>query len=181
MATGDIRVLQEQADGSFAEFVLPKARTVARFNAMDAQPPATGFSLLDTRNSIAVQSFGDAAVASTVFVGLMPEGVILTAGLTVNIHAMNVGTSGNVRWRVEFERMNTDHDGDSWDAAAEANMAVNGTSGIITVTGITTTNIDGITAGDAFRLRVSRVGNDATNDTASGNAQLVAVEIRSVA
>lgn len=162
---------------------LPAAgtKTYARFTARDNQPPSSAYATLDTRNSIALLAFGDAAVASAVFVGVMPEGAILTSGLTVNIHAMNVGTSGNVRWRVELERMNTDEDADSFDTAAEANMAANGTSGIITVTGITTTNIDGITAGDAFRLRVSRVGNDATNDTASGNSQLVAVEIRSAA
>lgn len=156
-------------------------KTYARFTARDNQPPSTAFATLDTRNSIAALSFGDASVASAVFVGVMPEGAVLTSGLTINLHFICVGTSGNVRWRVEFERSNTDEDNDSFDTAAEANGAANGTSGIVTVKSITTTNIDGITAGDLFRVRVSRVGNDATNDTASGNAQLVAVEIRSAA
>jgi hypothetical protein len=42
------------------------------------------------------------------------------------------------------------------------------------------TAIDGITAGDLFRVRVQRIGGDAA-DTMTGDAELVAVEIRSAA
>lgn len=55
----------------------------------------------------------------------------------------------------------------------------NGTNSIVTVTEITTTNIDGITAGDGYRLKVYRDVSDATNDTMTGDAELVAVEVRS--
>jgi hypothetical protein len=90
-------------------------------------------------------------------------------------------TSGNCRWGVQIERCTTDLDADSFDTATEATGAANGTSGIATLTSITVTAIDGFTAGDTFRIRVFRNADDATNDTMTGDAELIAVEIRSAA
>jgi hypothetical protein len=90
-------------------------------------------------------------------------------------------TTGNVRWRVALERGNTDLDADSFDTAAEGNGAANATSGTPTTTSITLTTIDSIAVGEPCRLRISRVGSDATNDTMTGDAELIAVEIRSAA
>ncbi len=157
-------------------------KTLAFFTPMTSQPPATAFATLDTRNSIAVLDFDDASVESTTFVGVIPEGAVLTSGITARIHWMaTTATSGNCRWRVEFERAGTDNDADSYDTATEAHSAASGTSGIETVTAITATTIDSLVAGDRFRVRVSRVGNDATNDTMTGDAELIAVELRQVA
>ena len=157
-------------------------KTLAFFTPMTSQPPATAFATLDTRNSIAVLDFDDASVESTTFVGVIPEAAVLTSGITARIHWMaTTATTGNCRWRVEFERAGTDNDADSYDTATEAHSAANGTSGIETVTGITATTIDSLVAGDRFRVRVSRVGNDATNDTMTGDAELIAVELRQVA
>lgn len=154
-------------------------KTLAVFSPMTSQPPATAFATLDTRNSIAVLDFDDAAVESTTFVGVIPEGAVLTSGISARIHWMATSaTSGNCRWRVEFERAGTDNDSDNYDTATEATGAANGTSGIETVTSITCTTIDSLVAGDRFRVRVSRVGNDGTNDTMSGDSELVAVELR---
>jgi hypothetical protein len=89
-------------------------------------------------------------------------------------------TSGNVRWSVAFERCTTDLDTDSFDTATAATVATSGTSGIVAAGSITCTSIDSITAGDLFRLRVQRLGADAA-DTMTGDAELVAVEIRSAA
>jgi hypothetical protein len=90
-------------------------------------------------------------------------------------------TSGNVRWRVALERGNTDLDSDSFDTAAEANGNANGTSGIPTTTSISLTTLDSVAVGESYRLRISRVGSDATNDTMTGDAELIAVEVRSAA
>jgi hypothetical protein len=49
------------------------------------------------------------------------------------------------------------------------------------VTEITITTIDSLAAGDRFRLKVFRNADDATNDTMTGDAELVAVEVRSAA
>ena len=157
-------------------------KTYATFTATDNQPPASVFATLDTRNSIAVLDFDAATDESAVFVGIMPEAASLGSGLIVRLSWMaTTATSGNVRWGVQFERSNTDLDADSFDTAVEATAAANGTSGILTTTAITVTTIDGITAGDVFRLKVFRNADDATNDTMTGDAELVAVEIRSAA
>jgi hypothetical protein len=159
-------------------------KTYAVFTATDNQPPATSFATLDTRNSsnsIAVLDFDDASTESAVFVGIMPEGASLGSGLIVNLDFMaTAATSGNVRWSVAFERCNTDLNADSFDTATAATVATSGTSGIVTAGSITCTAIDGITAGDLFRLRVQRLGADAA-DTMTGDAELIAVEVRSAA
>jgi len=156
-------------------------KTYAVFTPRDNQPPASGFATLDTRNSIAVLDFDAAATETAVFVGVMPEGASLGSGLIVRIiFAATSATSGNVRWSVAFERGNTDLDADSFATAAAANVAVAGTSGIAAVASITITTIDSIAAGDLFRLIVQRIGGDA-GDTATGDAELIAVEVRSAA
>jgi len=89
-------------------------------------------------------------------------------------------TTGNCRWGVQFEDMNTDEDADSFDTATEAHSATNGTAGIPTTTTITCTTIDSLVAGDFFRIKIYRDVSDTTNDTMTGDAELIAVEIRSV-
>jgi hypothetical protein len=158
------------------------SKTYAVFTAEHNQPPATAFATLDTRNSIAVLDFDAATDESAVFVGVIPEGASLGSGLKVFIHWMaSTATSGNCRWGVQFEKSGTDLDSDSFDTATEAHSAANGTSGIETVTEITATAIDSLAAGDRFRLKVFRNADDATNDTMTGDAELIAVEVRSAA
>jgi len=143
------------------------------------EPPASAFATLDTRNSIPCLDFDAAADESAIFSGFAPEAIVLTSGIIARIvWAATSATSGNVRWRVKFERRTTDQDSDSWDTATEATGAANGTSGICTTTEITCTTIDSIVAGDSFRVCVTRVGTDGTNDTMTGDAELVSVELR---
>jgi hypothetical protein len=158
-------------------------KTYATFTATDNQPPATAFATLDTRGTgIAVLDFDATTDESAVFVGIIPEGASLGSGLKVRLHWMaSTATADNCRWGVQFEKSGTDLDSDSFDTAAEAHSAANGTSGIETVTEITITTIDSLAAGDRFRLKVFRNADDATNDTMTGDAELIAVEIRSAA
>jgi len=156
--------------------------TLARFTPRENQPPATAFATLDTRNSIAVLDFDAATVESAIFSSVIPEAADLTSGLLVRLLWMATSaTSGNCRWGVQVERANTDLDSDSYDTAAEADSAANATSGIPTLTEITLTTIDGLTEGDTYRFKVFRKADDATNDTMTGDAELIAVEIRSAA
>ena len=185
ITTGTTRTLTApNASGTIALLeTLPAggSKTYAVFTAEHNQPPSTAFATLDTRNSIAVLDFDDAATESAVFVGIIPEAASLGSGLIVRLHFMaTTATSGNVRWSVAFERGNTDLDSDSFDTATAATTATSGTSGIVTVSAITCTAIDSVTAGDLFRVRVQRLGADAA-DTMTGDAELVAVEIRSAA
>jgi hypothetical protein len=157
-------------------------KTLAAHTPMTSQPPATAFATLDTRNSIAVLDYDDSAVEAATWVGIVPEGAVLTSGILVRIHwAATTATSGNVRWGVQFERAGTDLDADSYDTAALATGAANATSGIETVTEITCTTIDSLAAGDRYRVRVYRNATDAVEDTMTGDAELVAVELRGVA
>jgi hypothetical protein len=153
-----------------------------RFTPRDNQPPASNFATLDTRNSISVLEFDAATEESAVFVSVIPENANLTSGLLVRIWwCGDTATSGNVRWAASFERGGTDLDSDSFDTATEVTSAANGTSGIETVAEITCTAIDSLAAGDRYRLRIARKAADATNDTMTGDAQIVAVEVRGVA
>lgn len=156
-------------------------KTLTYFTALDNQPPASGFATLDTRNSIAVLDFDDTTEESAVFIGLLPENASLASGISTRIHwVATSGTTGNCRWGVQFERMNTDLDSDSFDTATEDHSATNATAGIITTTTLTCTSIDSLIAGDLFRLKVYRDVTDTTNDTMIGDAELIAVELRSV-
>ena len=161
------------------------SKTLARFNAMDAQPSATSnFATIDTRNNIAVLEFdGGSTNEETSFVSIIPEGANLASGISVRIFWMaDTATSGQCRFGIQFEKNGTDMDSDSFDTATEANTAAtNGTSGIETVTEITCTNIDSLAAGDRFRMKLYRDASDTTNDTMTGDCQVTAVELRQVA
>lgn len=156
-------------------------KTYAVFVPTDNQPPASNYATIDTRNSIMVLEFDAATDESAVFVNVMPEAASLGSGLKIRIHWMaDTATSGTCRWGVQIERMNTDEDSDSFDTAATGGSTTNGTSGIITTTEITITTIDSVAAGEPYRLKVFRDadGTSGTDDM-TGDAQLVAVEVRS--
>lgn len=166
------------ASGAYTINSVP-SKSLQIFTARDNNPPATNFATLDTRNSILVLEFDAATEESATFVGVVNENASLTSGLTVRLWWMgDTATSGNVRWGAQFEKTGTDTDADSYDTNAQVTSAASGTSGIESVASITITTIDSLVAGDRFRLRVYRVAADATNDTMTGDAQLVAVEVR---
>ena len=171
-ATGSINYLQWSNNGS---------KTYSILTPLDNQPPASNYATIDTRNSIMVLDFDAATDESAVFVDVMPEAASLGSGLKVRLHWMaDTATTGTCRWGVQIERMNTDEDSDSFDTAATAGSTTNGTSGIITTTEITITTIDSVAAGEPYRLKVFRDadGTSGTDDM-TGDAQLVAVEVRS--
>jgi hypothetical protein len=176
----DRRLYSKNATGSVIP-ISADPRMYAVFTPLDAQPPASNFATIDTRNSISVLDFDAATSESTVFVGVMPETAVLGSGIKVRLHwAATSATSGNCVWGVQLERMNTDMDSDSFATAVTATSVTNGTSGIPTVTELTVATIDGLLAGEPYRLKVYR---DAANgsDTMTGDAELVAVEVRSAA
>ena len=156
-------------------------KTYAVFTPLANQPPATAFATLDTRNSIAVLDFDDGATnEAAIFNGIIPEAASLGSGLKVRIiWTATTATSGATEWGVQFEKLSTDIDSDSFDTAATQTTTTNGTSGVPNTTEITITTIDSLAAGDGFRLKIYRDSSDATNDTMTGDAELIAVEVRS--
>jgi hypothetical protein len=111
----------------------------------------------------------------------MPEAASLGSGLKIRlIWTATTATSGACVWDASLERMTTDIDTDSFDTAASVTATTNGTSGVPNYSEITLTTIDSVTAGDGFRLKINRDANNAS-DTMTGDAELLAVEIRSAA
>jgi hypothetical protein len=156
-------------------------KTYNQATPLNNQPPTSSFATLDTRNAIAVLDFDDGATnESSIFLFVLPENANVSSGLKVRIHWMATSaTSGNCRWGAQLADL-SDQDIDSYafDTATEVSTATSGTSGNVTVTEITCTSIDAITAGKPYAIKVYRDSSDTTNDTMTGDAELIAVEVR---
>lgn len=167
-------------------------KTLARFIALDNNPPASNYATLDTRNSLPVLDFDDGSDAGTtdeaaIFLGSMPEDAALGSGLTVYIHwAATTATSGDVIWEVSLARLNAnnqDLDGYAFDTATLSSASTaNGTCGKTTTCTITVAvaDTDSIAAGDPFAIKVIRKESNGS-DTMAGDAELLLVEVRSAA
>ncbi|RKY12813.1 MAG: hypothetical protein DRP52_04270 [Planctomycetota bacterium] len=137
---------------------------------------------LDTRNLHPVLDADASTDESAVFTGVMPRHYA-GGGVTVYIHyAMSSATSGNIDWDAQFERIGDqqqDLDSDGFAAVQSVNnTTVPSTSGLVDIVSIAFTDgaqMDSIAVGESFRLKITR---DASADTAAGDAELVAVEIK---
>ena len=161
------------------------SKTIAFFTALNNEPPATNFATLDTRNSHPVLDFDATTQESTIFRGIIPEGVSLLSGCNVITQwTATSATSGTIGWDVAFERiasnginLNADNFGTPQTITA---ITVPSTAGVTLTSScsfIQTQLPSGLTNGDMYRLRIRR---DVANDTASGDAELLGVEVRSV-
>ena len=153
-----------------------------------AEFPSTNFPQLAVSNTTErrpVLAYDAATKESAQWTDIAPQG--LTGTLTVVItYIMASATSGNVVWLAAVEAI-TDADASpdldsaaSFDTDNSVTSAVPGTAGLIKQVSITLTTNDSLTAADYFRLRIAR---DAANgsDTATGDAHLLAVELRDAA
>ncbi len=158
--------------------------TLATFSPLSNEPPASAYATLDTRNSHPTLDFDDAAASeAAVFSFVLPRNYA-GGGITVSLHwAATTATSGNVIWQTSFEDFGPSQDTDSdgfATAVTWAAAAANGTSGVLTVSSQAHTNgaqIDSVAAGDACRIKIERLGSNGS-DTMSGDAELMAVELR---
>lgn len=156
-------------------------KTIAKYTALDANPPATNFATIDTRNSVPVLEFDPATIESTFFIGVVPEANILGSTLGVYLHfAGDTATGSTVAWGICMERMFgiTGFSADSFGAGVQVNQILPSTTAAITIAGAAVPVPSGLTFGEAYRLLIKRIASDATNDTAPGDAQLVLVEVR---
>lgn len=156
--------------------------TLLIFLPHNNEPPSSNYATLDLRNQHPVLDFDDTTNEDAVFTGIMPRNYD-GSGITVYIHyAMSSATTNDIDWDAAFERIGDqqlDIDGDSFAAAQSVdNTTVPGTSGLVDIVNIAFTDgaqMDSIAVGESFRIKITR---DAANDTASGDAELVAVEIK---
>jgi hypothetical protein len=148
------------------------------------EPPAANYATPNVRNARPVLDFDDTTDESAVFSGVLPRHYA-GGGITVTLHWMAASDTTEAhycRWQAAFEAAaGQDMDEDGFATAKSAGGSPNATSGIETITEIAFANseIDGLAAGGAMRLKVTRDadGTSGTDDV-SGDAQLLAVEIR---
>ena len=162
---------------------MASGNTLLIFTPLHNEPPATNFANLTNRNGHPLLNFGATTQVAAIFRAVMPSQYV-GGGVTVFLHwCAGTATSGTIGWDVAFERIGDGvQDLDAADSFATAQAVTDTTvpasSGLVDVTSCSFTHgaqMDDVAAGDFFRLRVRR---NAPADSASGFAQLAAVEIR---
>jgi len=147
-----------------------------------AEAPATNYATLNVRNQHPMLEFDSATQETAIWTSVMPQHYA-GGNITVITKWAAVPTTGNVGWGATFERVadagqDIDADGFATEQIVTA-ATVDGTSGNTKTTSVTctagSTGTDSVAAGDLFRLRIRR---DVATDTAAGDAQLLAVELR---
>lgn len=170
--------LVQAADYAAMRALLEIGKQIAVFTPQDNQPPTANFATLDIRNGRPVLDFDTTTQETAIFTGAIPAHYG-TSGLTVTIEAsLTSATSGTLGWVAAFERTTgLDIDSDSFATAKVGTAAsVPGTSGqtLRHTISFTHSEIDGLVAGDIFRLRIRR---DVANDTAAGDAELLLAKV----
>ena len=161
------------ASGNTLDWIYPQA----------AEPPASGYAQIDSRNSIPVIAYDAATNEYVVFASGLPSHYS-GGGLTIDVYWMGAtATSGNVKWGVSVERDNEgNHDLDADNFATEQTNTgtANATSGVVTKTTITVSsgaNMDSAVAGDPIRIKLRRLASDVA-DTMTGDAHFRAVHVK---
>jgi len=143
-------------------------------------PSGSNYAPLNTRNAIPTLDFDSGSIESAYFISTIPEGTSLVSGVDVRLKYVSDATSGTVVWQTEFVKLDgNDVDSLTYDTAVTGSGTVNGTAGIPTTTTITNTNLSSLAAGDAYILKVSRLGNDSADTVNSNDVQLLLAEVRS--
>lgn len=158
--------------------------TLCIFMPNDNEPPATNYATLDTRNGHPVLDFDQTTDESAIFSAVMPRSYG-NSGVSVYLHVSATGiTTGSYIFDVAFERIGDgqqDVDSDGFATAQSlAATAVPGTDGFVGIVSIPFTDgalMDGVTAGELFRLKVTRDADNLSDDAAA-DIELHAVEIR---
>ena len=162
---------------------------------LNARPPAASFATLDSiagtstpAESIPVLDFDDGTVGQeyTDFYCVMPQSYAGTTGVTVIIGYSAAETSTDVvDWECAFRRIADDaedldttaHSYDYNDTVDTAPSAV-GEVGYASITFTDGADMDSVTAGDYFILRVTRDPTPNSGTDVTGDASLHFVEIR---
>jgi len=156
--------------------------TLCVFGPAGAVFPSSNYPQYVQRNNHLVLAFDPTTSETCYFEGVLPANYA-GGGVTIYIgHAAQSATSGTIGWLTAFERIgDRTHDIDA-DSFASANtltaVTVSGTAGEVDIVSVAHTSggqMDSVAVGEGFRLSVAR---DTANDTATGDAQLLWVEIK---
>lgn len=156
--------------------------TIDRLFPANNEPPASNPATPDKRNGHPVLDFDDTTQEIAIFSCILPRNYA-GGGITVYVHSSaSSATSGTIGWDVSFERIGAaqqDVDADGFATAQTITaVTVDGTSGNVTIANVAVTNganMDSIAVGELFRVRLRR---DVANDTAAGDAEFHALELK---
>lgn len=152
------------------------------FRPQQNEPPASNPATPDTFNAHPCLDFDTTTQEIAVFSGIMPRSYG-GGNIVVYLHwAATSATSGTGGWDVTFERLEdtvalgSDH----WATAQTVTAAtVPGAAGTKKISNVVcaagAAGTASLTAGDHFRIRIRR---DVANDTAAGDLELYAVELK---
>lgn len=157
--------------------------TLVIFTAQHFEPIDSDYAGFDVRNNHPVLDYDDYQVEYSYFSGVLPRHYG-GSGITAYIHwAASTAETGDVVWKVAFERIGDevqDIDSDGFATAKSVTGTTSTTSGYVVIDSIAFSNgseIDSLAVGEYFRIYVCRQGDDA-NDTMSGDAEFVAIELK---
>lgn len=154
------------------------------FTPFAAEFPSSNFPALTMSNRRPVLAFDASTDETCYWTGVAPQGIAGTPTVVVT-YAMASATTGSVYFQAALEAITAadavDTDATtSFDTANSGNGTVPGTAGYIQQISITMTNADSIAGGDYFRLSLNRDADNAS-DSATGDAYVLAVELRDAA
>lgn len=161
---------------------MASGNTLFVFDPLAARPPVSDYAQVDVRNGSVVLDFDDASDESVDFFAVVPAHYAGGGFEIVVTWAATVATSCDVRWSAALECIDAgshDLDAEDFGTATTAADTTQSTSGQVTKTTLTVAHVDAGSpaASDALRLRLSRDADHAS-DTMTGDAELLAVEIR---
>jgi len=157
--------------------------TLIEYDAHSFALPASGAPGVDVVQDRVFLGFDAASVETAFTKAVAMPGQYAGGTLKASIgYMMASAASGKVDFEISVEAVG---DGDavdldsgaSFDTANAANATVPATAGHLDVITMTLTNKDGASAGDMIRLKLERDADDSTDDTATGDARVLWVEI----
>ena len=157
--------------------------TIFEGGPLSAEFPSSNFPALTPVNGRVALAFDASTDEAAYWCFVCPQGGIGTTLSCVVYYAMASATSGAVYWQAALEAVTPGDSLDldattSFDTANSGNGTVPGTAGYMQAITITMTNKDSIAAGDLVWLKLNRDADNAS-DTATGDALLYRVELRS--
>lgn len=159
---------------------MASGNSLVSFPAAAAFNVGSGDATFDEVNNQIVLDFDASSNESAIFQTIMPQRYD-GGGVTVRLRlSMSSATSGDVDVDAAFELQTGQAVTADGFAAVQStdNTTVPGTAGTefeVTISFTDGAQMDSVGAGDLFRLKITR---DAASDTAAGDMQLHAVEIR---
>lgn len=155
------------------------SKIVKNWRSDDAAFPASNYAGVAVRNAHPVLTYDTTTPETAYFYGVVPDNYA-SEGFTFEVwYCAATATSGTIGWTVAFETLDGQDIDSSGFASAQTITAatVPASAGQVTSGTVDFTNaqIDGLVAGDAFRISLTR---NTSADNASGDAQVLQCELR---